>query len=80
MLIALTHALRDADRRVEGPGLLPKCLRGTVITQRILQERDAPGSQVYLTTRQMLLVDRMARRVSDILKGGAPSRPAPPVA
>jgi twitching motility protein PilJ len=37
---------------------------------RVLTERDAPASQIYMSTRQMLLADRMLRRVSDILKGG----------
>jgi twitching motility protein PilJ len=37
---------------------------------RVLNERDAPGTQIYMATRQMLLADRMLRRVSDILKGG----------
>ncbi|HQW63109.1 MAG TPA: methyl-accepting chemotaxis protein [Pseudomonadota bacterium] len=37
---------------------------------RVLTERDAPASQIYMATRQMLLADRMLRRVSEILKGG----------
>lgn len=37
---------------------------------RVLLEKNASGEQVYMVTRQMLLADRMLRRVSDILKGG----------
>ncbi|HET7844252.1 MAG TPA: type IV pili methyl-accepting chemotaxis transducer N-terminal domain-containing protein, partial [Xanthomonadales bacterium] len=37
---------------------------------RVLTERDAPSTQIYMATRQMLLADRMLRRVSEILKGG----------
>jgi twitching motility protein PilJ len=36
----------------------------------VLRDRGAPGDQIYMATRQMLLADRMLRRVSDILKGG----------
>ncbi len=36
----------------------------------VLRNRGAPGDQIYMATRQMLLADRMLRRVSDILKGG----------
>jgi twitching motility protein PilJ len=47
-----------------------------MLTQRmdeitnVLRERNAPGDQVYMAARQMLLADRMLRRVADILKGG----------
>jgi twitching motility protein PilJ len=37
---------------------------------RVLNERDAPGTQVYIATRQILLADRMLRRLADILRGG----------
>jgi len=37
---------------------------------RVLTERNAPASQVYIATRQILLADRMLRRLSDILRGG----------
>lgn len=37
---------------------------------RVLTERNAPAGQVYIATRQILLADRMLRRLSDILRGG----------
>jgi len=37
---------------------------------RVLTDRNAPGRQISMASRQMLLADRMLRRVSDILKGG----------
>ncbi len=49
---------------------LPKLTYGMDEVVTILRDRDAPGSQVYLATRQMLLADRMLRRVSELLKGG----------
>ncbi|AVP98216.1 chemotaxis protein [Ahniella affigens] len=36
----------------------------------VLLDDNAPGDTVYLATRQILLADRMLRRVSDIRKGG----------
>ncbi len=36
----------------------------------VLVDNGAPGDTVYLATRQILLSDRMLRRVSDIQKGG----------
>ena len=49
---------------------IPRLTQGMEEISRVLQERDAPGSQVYMATRQMLLADRMLRQVSNILKGG----------
>ena len=37
----------------------------------ILTDRNAPGSQVYIASRQMQLADRMSGRVARILAGGA---------
>lgn len=37
----------------------------------ILTDRNASGSQVYITSRQMQLVDRMGSRVARILAGGS---------
>ena len=37
---------------------------------RVLTDRNASGRQISMASRQMLLADRMLRRVSDILKGG----------
>ena len=65
LVLSMTETANDFNSK------LPQINQRMEEISRILQERDAPGSQVYLTTRQMLLVDRMARRVSDILKGGA---------
>jgi len=36
----------------------------------ILTDRNAPASQVYISARQMLLADRMMRRLQEILAGG----------
>lgn len=38
---------------------------------RILTETGAPTTQIYIASRQLVLADRMLRRVGDILKGGA---------
>lgn len=38
---------------------------------RILTESGAPTTQVFISSRQLVLADRMLRRVGDILKGGA---------
>jgi twitching motility protein PilJ len=38
---------------------------------RILTETGAPTTQIYISSRQLVLADRMLRRVGDILKGGA---------
>src|SRR5688572_10760821 len=65
LVLNMTETANDFNSK------LPQINQRMEEISRMLQERDAPGSQVYMTTRQMLLVDRMARRVSDILKGGA---------
>lgn len=37
---------------------------------RILTDRNAPAQQIYVANRQLVLADRMLRRVGDILQGG----------
>ncbi len=49
---------------------MPQLTQGMDEIVRVLQERDAPGSQVYFATRQLLLADRMLRRVNEIQQGG----------
>jgi twitching motility protein PilJ len=42
----------------------------------ILQQRGGSADQTYTSARQMLLADRMIRRVQEILQGGDASQPA----
>ncbi|GAA0695146.1 twitching motility protein PilJ [Dyella sp. SG562] len=42
----------------------------------ILQQRGGSAEQTYTSARQMLLADRMIRRVQEILQGGDASQPA----
>jgi len=51
-------------------GRMPRLTQLMDEVVRVLTERDAPGGQVYIATRQILLADRMLRRLSDILRGG----------
>ncbi|WP_114239032.1 methyl-accepting chemotaxis protein [Dyella sp. C9] len=42
----------------------------------ILQQRGGSAEQTYTSARQMLLADRMIRRVQEVLQGGEASQPA----
>src|SRR5436190_3458421 len=51
-------------------GKIPQLTQRMDEIVRVLTDRNASGRQISMASRQMLLADRMLRRVSDILKGG----------
>ena len=64
LVLSITQTASDFN------GKVPQLTARMEEIVRLLTERNAPGSQIYLATRQMLLADRMLRRVAEILKGG----------
>ncbi len=64
LVIDMTQTAEDFNSRI------PQLTQRMEEIVRALTERDAPAGQIYMATRQMLLADRMLRRVSDILRGG----------
>jgi twitching motility protein PilJ len=64
LVIDMTQTAEDFNGRI------PQLTQRMEEIVRALTERDAPAGQIYMATRQMLLADRMLRRVSDILRGG----------
>ncbi len=59
-----------ADTANDFSAKMPQLTQGMDEIVRVLQERGAPGTQVYYATRQLLLADRMLRRVNEIQQGG----------
>ncbi len=51
--------------------IVPVLLSRTDETVRLLTEGGAPGVQIFTAGRQLVLADRMLRRVGEILQGGA---------
>jgi len=64
LVIDMTQTAEDFNARI------PQLTQRMEEIVRALTERNAPAGQIYMATRQMLLADRMLRRVSDILRGG----------
>jgi twitching motility protein PilJ len=64
LVLDMTQTAEDFNGRI------PQLTQRMEEIVRALTERDAPAGQIYMATRQMLLADRMLRRVSDILRGG----------
>lgn len=62
--------LQMTDTAAGFQGRMPRLTQLMDEIVRVLTERDAPAGQVYIATRQILLADRMLRRLSDILRGG----------
>lgn len=62
--------LQMTDTAAGFQGRMPRLTQLMDEIVRVLTERDAPSGQVYIATRQILLADRMLRRLSDILRGG----------
>jgi twitching motility protein PilJ len=64
LVLDMTQTAEDFNARI------PQLTQRMEEIVRALTERNAPAGQIYMATRQMLLADRMLRRVSDILRGG----------
>jgi twitching motility protein PilJ len=64
LVLDMTQTAQDFNARI------PQLTQRMEEIVRALTERNAPAGQIYMATRQMLLADRMLRRVSDILRGG----------
>ena len=64
LVLDMTETAQDFNARI------PQLTQRMEEIVRALTERNAPAGQIYMATRQMLLADRMLRRVSDILRGG----------
>jgi twitching motility protein PilJ len=64
LVLDMTQTAEDFNGRI------PQLTQRMEEIVRALTERNAPAGQIYMATRQMLLADRMLRRVSDILRGG----------
>ncbi len=63
--------LNLADAADEFAAVVPQMQAKTDEAIRALVQARAPNQQVFVTSRQLVLADRMLRRVSDILQGGA---------
>jgi len=50
---------------------IPRLQKRTDEVIRILISKGAPGSQVYIASQQLVLADRMLRRINEVLQGGA---------
>jgi twitching motility protein PilJ len=70
LVLDMTQTVKDFSSRI--PQIT---FRMEEVIQTLLR-KNAPGEQVYMVTRQLLLADRMLRRVSDVLKGGDQTREA----
>ncbi|MFN9791775.1 MAG: methyl-accepting chemotaxis protein [Pseudomonadota bacterium] len=64
LVLEMTETAEDFNSRI------PQLTQRMEEIVRALTDSNAPAGQIYMATRQMLLADRMLRRVSDILRGG----------
>jgi twitching motility protein PilJ len=63
--------LEIASANVSFAKIIPQVLQNTDQTLQQLTKSGAPTQQVYIAGRQLVLADRMLRRVSEVLQGGS---------